>query len=1534
MKKLLWLLPLLCPMLRAQCPQFSPVDIFVHMNGTSVGTNVTTTNLNTGTDFGSSGDSWFQIASPTGTQKFAASQITLPATVTVNGGGTYTCGTATQSLSHAGSSNFTTSAFGVAGSHQNVTVSAFLTTPPNQTPSGNLVDEMLVEGNTTPITFTTQFNSGNSGEVCGAYGGEIEKSGGTTVHSGCYTPAASTLIFVSMHVNYTSTGTCFGAVAAPCAELAAYNVSGGVFTQIGSTISVAGSTDHVGSINFGNNEQATFVNTLFFQDMMVDYTNHVFPNIPPNVPPWTGVLSQARAIDWSRNNAGVVGGIPSASWTQCVTSACNTVTSAGVAATAAQINAALASATSDTYVLLATGTYSLNATLVMQPNVVLRGAGPNLTSLVFASGGTYGTPCGLGAQVCFIDSLGQSYSSTSVEPGGTNSATFCGDATSGSCNNTYHQGDTTVQLSNVGSTGVVNGQYINLDQINDNPTTASSNTSGLIVCDNQSATDGCSLEGGAPGRCSTGAGGSPCVSGGGIDRNLIQIVQVVSGCASACTGAGPFTVTITPGLYSLKWNTSQSPGAWWSANNMQNSGIENLSIDSTAVGTASESAIWMHGAFNCWVLNVRSISPNRNHVWFWGSAHDTVQSSYFFGTQSTTSQAYGVESFISSDNLVINNIFQQVTAPIEMGPSQGSVFAYNFAINDVFNPPPTWMQQAFSWRHDAGVLYNLSEGNLSSGYWSDVFHGNGGANTAFRNYAVGWQSGKTQETVPVQSFSYNREDNFIGNVLGCNNATSAYPGNCGSPYHTTYQSSTGVGAAQIIYDLGAGNSESGCGSNCTVLADSYVATSLMRWGNYDVVNAANRFVSSEVPSGLTDGYANPVPGSTTLPASFYSASTPSFWGGRAWPGVGPDVTTGTVPGLASHVALNPAADCFLNTMGGPADGSGSVLPFAENCAAIPPPNTWHIRLDGGTNTQCTGLANAAYPGSGSGLACAYNHPFQMLNFSGNWTALAAGDTIEFDDPTTNTTPYYIGEQNGGVGQDWSGPLGGICPAPNSPDTSGRACTFPGFPNNVTIKGQNYDGDHGACHNPFPGGLKFPTILSGINGVFYVLPVGATNGMAVSCIEITQPDSCTGSGATFGPGQCVSTSNYVQGHGLLMAFQTAQGPANFTLTDFAVVGLSHNGITGSHLNLLSSDTFTASDIYVIGNGFNGWDGDGGGCNNSCESVGTMNVNHLLTELNGCLSLGRPYNWSLTPVANTFNYCYGQSTSGSGDNFVQIAAGSGFVMNITNSISKYGAQDCWDGAHLSDDITTNPTTNMSNLWAEGCAGQTFKVGAGTGTTNTAINNVSIDNCRILSTASAFPLNPSGWTTLDSGDTCRAGGDHWSMTSAANTTIIMENNTSVGYGNVMYDFTCNIFLSSCPGAAIIFTNNLSKGYPDPGNSGRLATGIFLNTNITTSNISGTHNLWDTTFNGCPDPNITDPNVVCADPLLVSESNIDAINPNLTSSSPAIGAGLHISGITTDYNGTARPNPPAIGAFELLGPVSPPTKLQGVILKGVSIQ
>jgi putative Ig domain-containing protein len=661
-------------------------------------------------------------------------------------------------------------------------------------------------------------------------------------------------------------------------------------------------------------------------------------------------------------------------------------------------------------------------------------------------------------------------------------------------------------------------------------------------------------------------------------------------------------------------------------------------------------------------------------------------------------------------------------------------------------------------------------------------------------------------------------------------------------------------------------------------------------------------ISANLPSGTVNtGYSSAMTATGGTPAYTWSISA-----GSLPPGLTLAATSGTISGTPSTSGTyNFTATVSDNGSPVQTQSAATSIVIAAAAATTGSGTTWYIRHDGGTNTQCTGTTNAAYPGSGTGMPCAYNHPFQMLNYSGAWTSFTQGDTIQFADPSTNTVPYYIGEENGGVGNDWSTQMGGVCPAPNSPASSGSGCMLPILPNNVTIKGQNY----GNCHTAAHTGLVNPTILSGINGIFTVLYAQGTQGVTISCIEVTQPDNCTSAGSGQGPGQCGSTNNYVGYAGLMLEYLTNQGPANMTLTDFAAVGLANRGILGSHLNLVSTDVFTASDIYVIGNGEAGWDGDGGNCGTSCESVGTMNLSYLDVELNGCLVL-KPYNFSVTPSQNPFNYCYGQNTSGYGDGFVQIAAGN-LTLNVTHSTFKYNTQDGFDAAHLSDDPNTTPATNISTSWSEGNAGQTFKIGAGA--SSTAINNVSISNCHVLSQASTFPNNPSGWVTLDGGDTCRAAGDEWSLTLRNGTSVTLENNTSVGYGTTMYDLECSLFNTSCGsnGATLVFTNNISKGYPDPGNAGQLASGIFLGAGLSSANVTASYNLWNTMHTGCPDGTLPgETNFVCADPLLVGESNIDAINPALTSSSPAIGAGTAITGITTDFNGVTRSNPPSIGA------------------------
>ena len=221
------------------------------------------------------------------------------------------------------------------------------------------------------------------------------------------------------------------------------------------------------------------------------------------------------------------------------------------------------------------------------------------------------------------------------------------------------------------------------------------------------------------------------------------------------------------------------------------------------------------------------------------AAHCTVESNYLFGTQGK-SVNYGIESYVASDNLVDNNILQHVVAPMMVQPASASVFAYNYAINDTYDDgfasnPLHWMIGMVD-QHNAGVEYNLYEGNIGPGIGADVIHGNQLANTLFRNYLLGSDPGRTDATIAVtlsllQSLSQHRRqrarharlhDDVRGELAASGNPAT-------------------------VFNLGGGNTENAV----TIPDDPLVETTLMRWGNYDVVTNPAHFDATDVPSGIT-----------------------------------------------------------------------------------------------------------------------------------------------------------------------------------------------------------------------------------------------------------------------------------------------------------------------------------------------------------------------------------------------------------------------------------------------------------------------------------------------------------------------------------------------------------------------------------------------------------------------------------------------------------------------------------------------------------
>src|SRR5579871_1315424 len=191
---------------------------------------------------------------------------------------------------------------------------------------------------------------------------------------------------------------------------------------------------------------------------------------------WSGIISPSRATDWSR--AGVVGGIPSASWTQC-----GSTIAAG--ASASTINSAIASCGSNQYVLLGAGTFNLSGAITFngKNNVALRGSGANSTFIVF-SNGVVNSCGGYGGEICL----------------GNGGAQYWGGYSNIGWSSGFAQGTSTITL---GSTSGIstNSTILVLNQCDDGKSGSScsgssTDTGNLFNCsDSYNGSSGCSFNG-------------------------------------------------------------------------------------------------------------------------------------------------------------------------------------------------------------------------------------------------------------------------------------------------------------------------------------------------------------------------------------------------------------------------------------------------------------------------------------------------------------------------------------------------------------------------------------------------------------------------------------------------------------------------------------------------------------------------------------------------------------------------------------------------------------------------------------------------------------------------------------------------------------------------------------------------------------------------------------------------------------------------------------------------------------------------------
>jgi len=670
---------------------------------------------------------------------------------------------------------------------------------------------------------------------------------------------------------------------------------------------------------------------------------------------WSSFLDTSRATTWA-GNAGFT--IPSYT-VACSGSSPSLATGRGNAtANATAIQNALATCDSTHNVVnLPSGTYYVAGIQYPagQSHVVLRGAGASSTYLYITAETSTSACIGVYSGVCMISSPATYAGSAATLPGGSQECSWTG--TNGTVG-TYTQGATSLILNSCGGKPPVN-QILVLDQAND----TTSDPGGVFICDTTTSSSvPCNLKG-------PGAGNYNGRVVSSVDYSEQQYVSVT---AVSGSGSGPYTVKISPGVYFNNIRSGQSPGAYWMGT-VSNVGIENLTLDysqQATTPTANPYGISMVNCYQCWVRNIRSLYGARDHVNVMQSLSDVVRDSYFYESQSHASVSYAIEPTEASAVLIENNIFQQTTNPVLFNQGSGWVIGYNFGVG---NEASNFVETSET-GHNAGSGMNLWEGNSFTGIWCDNTWGSSDVNTIFRNQIPG-QGGInlgsggptfTGQTIPIIALSSCRGENIIGNILGQPNYHANYQIYANSTTTTTPGSGQAYADASI-YELGT--TDDGGNGNCTktspstAVCDPLVFSTLMRWGNWDVVNATTQWSSQEaspaavpyINANFTSSYFSSL--SHTLPNSLYYSSKPSWWtSSKPWPIIGPDISggnvgicTGTYAGalatasgqcsggtlssaFASLVYSNPAMDCYLNTMGGPPDGSGSVLNFdASTC---------------------------------------------------------------------------------------------------------------------------------------------------------------------------------------------------------------------------------------------------------------------------------------------------------------------------------------------------------------------------------------------------------------------------------------------------------------------------------------------------------------------------------------------------------------------------------------------------------------------------
>ena len=857
----------------------------------------------------------------------------------------------------------------------------------------------------------------------------------------------------------------------------------------------------------------------------------------------------------------------------------------------------------------------------------------------------------------------------------------------------------------------------------------------------------------------------------------------------------------------------------------------------------------------------------------------TVSGTFNF-TISVADSASPAQSVSTSASITVSS--SQLTILSPQFPSGGVGTAYSIAMKAAGGTP------AYTWSITSGQLPT----GLSMGSSSGVISGTPTVGGTFK-----FTISVADSASPAQSISTSASITVASSQLTI--SSPLFPsGGVGTAYSIAMKAAGGTPAytwsitsGQLPTGLSMGSSSGVISGTPTVggtfnftisVADSSnPAQSVSTSASVSVGSSQLAITSSVLSAGIVDtAYSTALQASGGTPAYTWSIAAGSLPAGLTLA-----ATTGVISGTPTASGTSKFI-ASLTDNSNPAQTQSAAMTITVAAAQQPtgPGTTWYIRPDGGTRYssnqptgQCDGKGDNAYSGSGTNQHCAfsdYRYLWDDQSYGNSAWVIAGGDTV-----IIRNGPWRVGYNQGTSANDvWcaggTGPFN--CINPTVPAGSAAQHT--------RILGENY----ASCSH------SNMTQLYGGFGVGVVLNLGGAQYVDVQCLEITRHSQCIRHGFPAFPSGC--SSSYPLDDYDSEGITTDVNTHDVLLQDLWIHGHTDRGIIGP-----IGGVVTAERVDIAYNGMAGWDFDDG--NATPMGPGSvLNFKDSVIEWNGC---NQEY-----PITHTYPVisCYSQSTGGYGDG-VGTPAGTGLDVNVDHSIFRYNTQDGIDLGHVD---TGTHALSITNSTSYGNNGGTFKWGADF-TTVTFENNIALANC--LRMSAPMTGAPSTYNT-NLGDFCRAE-DAISFNFKQGGTALFANNTIVSYAPTTFDIDC--WDTSCSSSTFTFENNLVLGYDNSSTynmGGQVGGpgGFYYQHSI--GNTVRNNNLYHGIRTiSCPTGYT---NEICADPLFVNEptwngeASLDNFNFNLTSGSPAKGAGALIQNLTTDQYGTTRSNPPSIGAVE----------------------